>query len=813
MPNLTFLRATSGVALTKTISPTKTTSYPLVKHFTSEEVEVSSPADLLRTLRAQAKKGTALLRGPLTEPLVNDSRRGKHDSFAPTAVAVFDLDQVLQYETVEAFIRSELPPAFHDVSYVVQYSASHGLKPGLNCHIFFLLAKLIPPNVQRLWLRSLNLNSPVLREQTVLTNSKGALHFPVDPVVAQNTHLIYVAPPNFVDGAVDPVKTRIALVKKNRELVDFDFLADVEKVEADYRKRLNALRKAEGLPVVKRIATKRIGQEDCVTNTKITVTESKQEGDFLRCNVNGGDSWAYWLWRDHPEVLYSFKDEPPLSLKHADPEFYNQLANDFEGQLEGVTQGTHYFGVIDKISDRYCRVTVDVATMEVSVSTTRVKQNLIDWLMEHDAPVPEFFETWTFVTDPHAPQGIDPDQKTINLWRSSGIIRTAQTLTVSPELPSAVDQLVLHVMGGCRASTDRFHNWFASIVQDLRPTGTAWLLHGTTGTGKNTLIDYVLTPILGDDHVHTTTLNTITATHNGWLEGRLLVHIEDAEARHLAHADAIKARMKPYITGKTVPIRRMQTDEYHVTNLANWIFSSNQVDALPMDANDRRLNIPPRQEEAIDRGFAAQFRKPEFHDTLVQYAHWCLHHKVDRATVATPMQSVDRDEMIELNMNTIELIVKEIQAGNLQWFIDQMPESNNHHKLILELGEDFPHYHEFLREALNHAQEGTPHVVSNKALRMLFWYLAEITHKSPVKFGKMLAHRGLKHTRSASSRGVAVNWKSPTDLTPLLKKELDYDARYECDREDHSGNGLPSRESAGARAPSPRPARRARRAH
>ena len=41
-------------------------------------------------------------------------------------------------------------------------------------------------------------------------------------------------------------------------------------------------------------------------------------------NLNGGDSWAYFFPESNPEILYSFKGEPPVRLANIAPRLWEQ---------------------------------------------------------------------------------------------------------------------------------------------------------------------------------------------------------------------------------------------------------------------------------------------------------------------------------------------------------------------------------------------------------------------------------------------------------------------------------------------------------
>ena len=138
---LTFLEAKRP--LTKIFSDSGTTPYPLVKNVTSHEVDVTNTAEMHTAIVEHGNLNHGLLKGPLTKSLTNESRAGHADKIAPSQLFVLDIDGIesdvigeLPLVINEAALRrvsdkiiAQLPPAFHDVSYVTGYERQPSLAP------------------------------------------------------------------------------------------------------------------------------------------------------------------------------------------------------------------------------------------------------------------------------------------------------------------------------------------------------------------------------------------------------------------------------------------------------------------------------------------------------------------------------------------------------------------------------------------------------------------------------------------------------------------------------------------------------------
>jgi hypothetical protein len=183
------LQAADGTRLTKT----KDSSYPHISKFISTEHSVSSMAEFYKVIQTTAKQGGCLIKGFLNRPLQSESRAGATSSEDMTPWLCLDLDGA-DYRTPAAFIK-ELPAEFQDITYIQQFSASAGDKPGLRCHLFFHINGLHYAHQLKTYLQHLNLTIPTLKEGITLTKVGVALKWPLDITVFQNYKLIYISPP------------------------------------------------------------------------------------------------------------------------------------------------------------------------------------------------------------------------------------------------------------------------------------------------------------------------------------------------------------------------------------------------------------------------------------------------------------------------------------------------------------------------------------------------------------------------------------------------------------------------------------------
>jgi hypothetical protein len=55
------------------------------------------------------------------------------------------------------------------------------------------------------------------------------------------------------------------------------------------------------------------------------VTGVRRARGFVYLNLNGGDSWAYYFPESNPEIVRSFKGDPPVRLADFAPGLWEQV--------------------------------------------------------------------------------------------------------------------------------------------------------------------------------------------------------------------------------------------------------------------------------------------------------------------------------------------------------------------------------------------------------------------------------------------------------------------------------------------------------
>jgi hypothetical protein len=140
-------------------------------------------------------------------------------------------------------------------------------------------------------------------DQIQLSVNGSSLKYVVDTSVADNSKTVFIAPPVFTNGAVNPFaddSDRIVLVSKDRDRFDLAALMGGISREAMFsvsRAVKDKLREDAGMGKKKerlKILPVNHHNEEVLTNPdKVSITVSSTDSaPYIRCNINGGDSGA-----------------------------------------------------------------------------------------------------------------------------------------------------------------------------------------------------------------------------------------------------------------------------------------------------------------------------------------------------------------------------------------------------------------------------------------------------------------------------------------------------------------------------------------
>jgi hypothetical protein len=700
----------SSKPLTKTFTEDYVIDYPKVSTFTSHEEQISSIEDFYVHLAAHSKQGRCLLvTGKLKRSLSNEPRSGAADPDAPLPYLVIDIDGAPDLESAEQLL-SKIPE-LQDVSYILQYSASYKYKLGFRAHLFFLLSEPKPPKFLQKALYGLNARySQYIDKSTHDTN-----------------RLLYIAPPIYQPPLQDPCPERLFLVQKSKP----------------------ALTLTHFFPVV--------------------TGKRPSGGVFTKYNLNGGDSWGYYTYNEHPVWMHNFKGEPDLHVPTLFPELWEEIK---PAETEGP------INTKDKV--RYFREVVSSGSYVVLVNGKPQHYSDRSAFINHlrnfgvylkkDSVIPLLKCTF----DTSVPAFYYVEDERCFYYNGYKTKEFAKMENIPMFCPPTIRELLHHVTGG---RSDEFIQWIAYVVKNKDRTGTAWILRGVQGTGKGLTFNKIIKPLVGEEYTYEVLGLNMEDKFNSLLENKLVVFIDEVDYQTEKYSPAIE-KLKHYITEPTIGIRKMYSEEKAVVNRVNFIFASNSPNPVYLSESDRRFHVGNYQETPLQPS-------PDFIERLDEelpaFYYYLLSLDVDSQTVHKPVLTEEKRQLIDLNTPVPGHIVKAIKAGNYAWFLEHVATSTT----LLSPKEALRHQ-EYVKALIDILENRRRVLFRDQHLRPIFEYLApEYFRKdtSTVNFSRLLGKFGLytKVIRLPSSmggqlvKGVEIDWDYPGDvdlealLAPLKK--------------------------------------------
>ena len=761
-----------NVPLTKTISPQGIDSYPSVYRFNSETENITTSRELHAAIVKHAERGHCMLKGNIKRPLVNEPRRESTSTDEVTSFICLDFDQH-EAPSVQALLDTM---GLSDVSYVVQYSAKHGLPDytgTINAHVFMLLSEPLPAPILKAWL--MNINLTYFSQQITLAKLKTVLHWPLDITTCQNDKLIFIAPPTFVE-VEDPLYRRISHVAKKHDVIDISRLPQqhISTLRAKADVILNQLRTLEGLPK-RRATTSMVGSIEVINKPdQGVVTGIKQTGEFIRLNLNGGDSWAYWHPVDNFELIHDFKSDCWFRTKELVPGYYADCQR-AKADLNATptNDGDLILAFRDKSTAEYWNGLWNPSKGLLDIHKARNETQLEHWMLSHGRTLGSFIPIWDIEYNPRVSWTLLEDEHRINSFIATSYMKLKPAETVFPTILGIIKHMLGYRGTHDDALLDTFLNWVACIFQRQHKPTTAWVVHGTEGTGKGYFVKSILTPILGETNVQTALVHNLEDTFNAWIEKKLFIFIDEIDTDDFKEEGRVTSRLRNYITESMLPSRGMRTLMRNVPNYASFLFSSNKKHPVHIPLQDRRYNVANFQPNKLPRPDDMQV-----YEELEAFAQFLLNYKADFVRADTIIKTEARTLIQQMGVTSLQETCNAILEGDYQFLWNARPDEQllvrspviNQHtqnsQAYLLLLKDIAT--ECIRDPVIQQQ----YPLTRDEMQIILQYNVGNMPVTPNKFTSLLRHNGIM-TRSIYKNGetywgIHVDWK----ITPKLLAEV-----------------------------------------
>jgi len=835
MPTLTFLSAEKPLTKAYTLDPaTKeitTKSFQNQKLLTSHIEHVEDIEGMHRAILEHAKKGHALLKGSLKTQLKNESRAGKTANSIQTQWLMLDIDGIPDVNEIDDLFGDI--PEISNVSYIKQYSASYKIKSDdLNVHLFFMLDKPIHPRKLKSYLKALNLR-PGIKAKLHLTEAKASLKYLIDPSVADESRIIYIAPPVSNAKTVNEIfknpDDRIQLVKKDKDTLTIpDF--DPAVVENELNTKLNELRATLGLK------KKTTVEQHYDRNNEVYLFDKKPDAikiyyayvnpnsGFVYCNINNGDSKAYYFpfgRLTQQTIMRNFKSEPFFEIYKADPDFYNEwnkillpqllkenpelkksLSDEDPNQdLVGLPADENHFVAFDAEESVYKVVHFNETNDRLSI-TRHDLEKLKNYCEATGIEFPEIRPIYRFITDITSGNRnpIDHNTRTVNSWVLPALL-DPNTNSIAAHLehtpPKSLQPMdVVHLVEqktpfiwshinslfcSNRDEIARFLNWYALAVFDRVKLRTSWILQGTQGTSKSFITQNLTRRIYNDNPnlVPNKSLDVLNDNFNDWLEEAVFIEWEEASAGKTINDLQTIDKIKMMITGQTLNVRAMWSGHKQTQVNFNMVFTTNHNAPFKLTDDDRRFNVAPRQtvkwQHQLDEETFDYYDKN--FDTLLDnelptFCALMMAIDTDITEANTVKMTPAKLALVEATKTVNELILNSLATGDIAVVHEALSEAPTHNNQMMILKTN----------AENVIKDICTHIYNKKTATVITWpelseLITVLNNDNKIMAGgkikKMAFNMGYGEERKRRTGGRKVHPKKGL-LVPINKISLAY---------------------------------------
>lgn len=744
--------------------------YPFIYEVTSHDTEIDSLQMLHHYMLDHARQGHCLLKGTLSRPLISESRAGSTDREALTSWICLDLDGIDGYATPQTFLNAIYAG---NVDHIVQWSSGMNLDSsvGLRCHIFILLDKPAHPQLLKQWLIHLNLS--ILPAQMQLTKTGNALRWPLDITTCQNDKLLYIAPPKLGKGIKDPFarQPRITFHKgiSRTFTIPTTTIPNAAALTELSDKRINELREKAQLPKRRKAKNKFSGTVEYMPNPDTAeVTDSKTERGFVYLNLNGGDSWGYYHPEDCPNFIYNFKGEPTYRTEDLLPRYWASLQQQALS-YQPNSQGLIYLAFRDFKTAAYFNGMYDSATNELTLAMAKNETQLRHFMAQRGQVMGQFVPDWDIIWEPNNPVVVDAPNQRLNIFKPSELMSSPPAVKHTT-VPPLIKRILQHVVADDGDTYTHLLNWLACIVQRRTMTGTAWVWHGTEGTGKGVLYHQIITPLLGIDNVIAKKMKELESEFTGYFENKLFIFIDEVETGKRFYESNIDATLKNLIVEPMISIRKMYMMAYMAPNHTNMAFASNKPEPVHIPPADRRFNVgyyQPKELTLTDDDVNVKIPRE-----LPLFYSFLYHYPADTQQARRPIKNEAKAQLASVGRSSIDTLADALLDGDLAFFWDHLP-SHKNQALDGFNSIKLMNYRTLLLELVTKNETK----LTRDDLYTLFEWCVGSMPNSPNKFTSLLKHHRIhltqiwKHSRNV--RGITVEWKLDPVWHAAALKEIE----------------------------------------
>ena len=194
----------------------------------------------------------------------------------------------------------------------------------------------------------------------------------------------------------------------------------------------------------------------------------------------------------------------------------NKRLNDYINKVEKAGEaGTEILLAFrDQLTDTYYVGWCNQKDNHYDLHPVGAKERVYDEFDQYSLEYPDPIPTAKYEFRPERLIVCDLRGRFINRFIPSKYMAAAQVQETA-QIPEGIQRVINHATGGNAEVFEHFINWLAVLFTTRTMTGSGWILHGTTGTGKGTLFHHIIRPLIGDRYCHEMNLANLEGNCSG----------------------------------------------------------------------------------------------------------------------------------------------------------------------------------------------------------------------------------------------------------------------------------------------------------
>jgi hypothetical protein len=255
----------------------------------------------------------------------------------------------------------------------------------------------------------------------------------------------------------------------------------------------------------------------------------------------------------------------------------------------------------------------------------------------------------------------------VNLWRPP-------TLVPKPGTFPTIDRVLNHMTAGDAAGRKWLETWLAYKIQNPDAVPKVAVIFATSqGAGKGFLAR-VVAEILGPANCAVVKQQELGNKFNKrWIRSLFVLGDEVISNENIRD---ISQLLKILVDGGELELEGKYENQTSVRSRLAWMFASNdRISPLALEDSDRRYTffsnfdpVSPEYTTAMNACFEADrvTLTEEFKTEIAAFADYLLKLPVDAVYVTKPYKNADRADLIEANLQSHELFIREIADQGLE---------------------------------------------------------------------------------------------------------------------------------------------------